>query len=265
MHTKARNLDKFKIFVLFFLILALILLILRWNPENSRTISQSQPDTMGDDDGKGIEEEQAVQFSYPPTPESDVALILDKEKLSLKDKDGQVRYGLDKNLSVWVPAIPDILIAGLPKDYFVVEDESKVWYIRYGSGKALYSLDNATLEWIEVQDEGPQPEKSAEAATSLAWVMDCPGANPARISGVGAKVIVVNALIPLRSSPSALGLNIIQPLPAGTQLEVISLPTCVPFLNGANIWWGVRTEHGETGFAAESSAIGSVYYLEEVK
>jgi len=82
---------------------------------------------------------------------------------------------------------------------------------------------------------------------------------------VGSQVRVINALIPLRSSPDAESANYMLSLPKGTTLEIVNLPVCTPFLGGANLWWGVRTNSGSEGWAAEASAISDVYYLQEIQ
>lgn len=105
---------------------------------------------------------------------------------------------------------------------------------------------------------GPQTGSASNGA-------DCPLAAPARISGVGARVRVVNALIPMRTKPSVPSSGYVLPLHMGSVLEIISLPVCEPFLENANLWWQVRAQNGRTGWAAEASAIKPIlYYLEEI-
>lgn len=94
---------------------------------------------------------------------------------------------------------------------------------------------------------------------------DCEGAVPRKIDSIGATVRVVNALIPLRSEPNAETDNIVVPLPEGTLVKVVGKPVCTTYLDGANLWWYVRTEHGAEGYAAEGSAIDDIYYLEEIE
>ena len=113
--------------------------------------------------------------------------------------------------------------------------------------------------------ETPAQEQILAVATEVPESLKCPNANQSRISGIGAHVKVINSMIPLRSTPSAMGLNIIRPLPIGTRLEVISQAVCVDYLDGANLWWRVRTDLGDEGYAAEGSAISGLYYLEEIK
>jgi hypothetical protein len=107
------------------------------------------------------------------------------------------------------------------------------------------------------------PANSSIPITSK--IPDCPQAAPARISGVGARVKVVNALIPMRTRPAVPSSAFIMPLHVGSLLEIISLPVCESYLDGANLWWQVRALNGKTGWAAEASAIRPVlYYLAEI-
>lgn len=112
----------------------------------------------------------------------------------------------------------------------------------------------------------PAVGRPVSAASAPAGIPDCPLAAPARISGLGARVKITNALIPLRNKPSVSSSSFLGPLPIGTVVEVVSMPMCEPYLEGANLWWQVRTLSGKTGWAAEASAIKPFfYYLEEIK
>lgn len=110
------------------------------------------------------------------------------------------------------------------------------------------------------------PTTTTEAASqeSPSAIVECDGALPVRLSGVGVRAVVVNALIPLRASPEVSSNNILRGLPIGSVVEITSLPVCTPYLTGANNWWGVRTEDGSEGYTAEGSAINPVYYLQEL-
>lgn len=132
----------------------------------------------------------------------------------------------------------------------------------------------ATLELVPTAVVASSPAATETAASTQvpavvsapSKIPDCPLAAPARISGVGARVRVTNALIPLRTQPSVPSSSFLGPLPIGTELEVVSLPICEKYLEGANLWWQVRTLSGKTGWAAEASAVKpDLYYLEEIK
>lgn len=117
------------------------------------------------------------------------------------------------------------------------------------------------------------PAENADAAVSQSTVQSvdaaslsaaCEKAMPVRLSGTGINAKVVNATLTLRNSPQV-GDNVAGFLPAGAEVEVLSLPVCTEYLEGANNWWEVRTSGGVQGFAAEGSAVNPVYYLEEIK
>jgi len=268
MNAKARKLDIFKLIIALLLLLMLIILITRWQ--------WIKPETQGAQGDISAEENAEVDVEVdaevdnkdspevPSIPASDLTLSLDQDSSTLIDSNGQARFLLDSENFLWMPVVSDEFKSSLLPEFSVVNDESNVWFIRDAAGSVLYTFDIASLEWIEITEDIVPVEKPTEAAPVNVQIVACEGANPTQISGEGAWVEVVNALIPLRSSPSALAPNILRPLPIGTPLEIISLPTCTSYLDGANLWWGVETEGGETGYAAESSAVSPSYYLQEI-
>jgi len=198
--------------------------------------------------------------NMPAIPENAEDLIMNSDQNLLLDFEGKTIFWLDLKKNEWTPLVPDSLSIILPVGYQIEKDESKIWHITNPDGLALFSFDSINLEWISIAETESQETTPAD---EIATIKTCDGANSVRLSGIGAKVIVVNSMIPLRYSPSALESNILQGLPVGTKLEIISLPICSPFLAGANYWWGVKTTTGITGFVAESSAISPIYYLQE--
>jgi hypothetical protein len=128
---------------------------------------------------------------------------------------------------------------------------------------------------VPVSEQSAQAEMTPKATevtpavpvvqSKQSQIPECQKATPPRITGTGVKVKVVNALIPLRTKPAVFWSDFVLPLPVGTELEVMSLPVCAKYLNGANLWWGVRTSSGINGWAAEGSATKPTYYLEQIK
>ena len=116
----------------------------------------------------------------------------------------------------------------------------------------------------EAATQAPTAKTETTPPESTSDAVVCDNALPTRLSGVGARAEVVNALIPLRASPEVGRSNILKGLEKGSVVEIISLPVCVPYLTGANNWWGVRTSDGREGYAAEGSAINPIYYLQEI-
>jgi len=262
MKNRHRNIDVFKLIVTILLILILVILLIQ-KPGADK--SNEKKDAASTNESEGIDVEEKINVDqFPLFPLSDGSLELDEEGLGLFDIDGIMRFKLSDDKQTWEPVISGEILNMLPDDYVLTSDESNVWYIVDGNGDVLYSFNSDVLEWNVV------PEKITEAQGATRpgddkEITACEGANPARLTSVSSRVRVVNALIPLRSSPDAESENIMLSLPKGTTLEIVNLPVCTPLLGGANLWWGVRSESGLDGWAAEASAISDVYYLQEIQ
>lgn len=256
------KIDLFKLMMTILLILILIILL---NQKPVAVISDGKKNVADIKELEGVDVEEKINADqFPQFPLSDGSLELDEKGSGLFDINGVMRFKLSDNKQTWEPVIPGEILDKLPDDYELTSDESNALYIIDGNGGALYSFNFEVFEWDIV------PEKIAEAQDASRPADDkeitaCEGANPARLTSVGSKVRVVNALIPLRSSPDAKSANYMLSLPKGTTLEIVNLPVCTPYLGGANLWWGVRTESGLEGWAAEASAISDKYYLQEIK
>jgi hypothetical protein len=48
----------------------------------------------------------------------------------------------------------------------------------------------------------------------------------------------------------------------GTQVEVLDGPVCLPYFNGAYVWWQIRQPDGQVGWSAEISLLGRFYFME---
>lgn len=64
-----------------------------------------------------------------------------------------------------------------------------------------------------------------------------------------------------RSSPGIQNNWIRTNLP-GTQVEVLDGPMCLPYFNGAYVWWQIRLPDGQVGWSAEISLLGRFYFME---
>ena len=180
---------------------------------------------------------------------------------SLVDPYGKQRFFLNEKGDSWTPIVPKDIIDDLGENYSLEMDESKVWHARSLTG-VQFTLDMKSLNWARELESKVEAESGKPLENKIE---NCEGVNPARISGIGEKVRVINSLIPLRSSPDAVSDNVLKALPIGTSLEIVASPVCTEYLDGANLWWGVQTEGGQTGWAAEGSALGSAYYLEMIE
>ena len=260
MKSIAPKYDLFKIITAILLVISLIL-ISRYSTEmviggkNGETTVEEEesqePKSVGKD----------VDLKLPDFPNTSVILEFEPNAKSLVDPYGKQRFFLNEKGDSWTPIVPKDITDDLGENYSLGIDESKVWHARNITGMQ-FTLDMKSLDWtreleLKVEAEGGKPTENE--------IENCEGANPARISGVGEKVAVINSLIPLRSTPDAVSDNVLKALPIGTSLEIIASPVCTEYLDGANLWWGVQTEGGQTGWAAEGSALGFAYYLELIE
>jgi len=211
--------------------------------------------------GLAVSTENPVK-ELPAFPFTDKDLSLNADENGLVDEYDAIAYSLSEDRSFWVPVIPNEMRQELPKDYVIAQDESAVWQIASADGEALFLFDEVNLEWMVVyKTETLSVQQSEDKNQDF----NCPLANPIRIAASGEKVRVVNVEIPLRSSPKAGSQNFMIEMPPGTTLEIVGAPICVQYLNGANVWWLVRTSDGLEGYAAEGSAVSDVYYLETIE
>ena len=251
--------DGMKLIVLIFLLLILAsMFILRGaNQPRAKGLIETTP-TQPD-----MEEidETTVEKTLPAFPAGAENLTLNEEQTGLIDEGQNIVYTLSEDGNMWIPEIENDLIKKLPENYQVKKDENDVWQIINESNEAAYIFDAEQNKWLAVEK---QETKGDEDAISLQGNVECLLANPSQISSGGKMIRVINAVIPLRSSPDATTLNFVTSLEQETQLEVIGEPVCTPYLEGANIWWPVRTPNGMEGYAAEGSAISDLYYLEEI-
>ena len=262
MKNKDRNLDLFKLIVTIVLILILIILLTQ---KPGVVIPNGKEDGADIKKAEEIDVEEKINIDqFPLFPLSDGSLELDEKGSGLLDTNGVMRFKLSDDGQTWEPVIPGEILSELPDDYALTTDESNVWYIVDENGDALYSLNLEVLEWNEEAEKIAEAQDASESGDDRE-ITACEGANPARLTSTGSQVRVVNSMIPLRSSPDAESANYMLSLPKGTTLEIVKLPVCTPFLGGANLWWGVRTESGLEGWAAEASAISDVYYLQEIQ
>jgi hypothetical protein len=246
--------DRIKLLVLLILVIILAVLVLSRKQmpivqvgviENNRSPAETIVDGA-----------QAQEL--PELPAAGGRLVLNAERNALADLLGEVIYTLSENVEKWVPVIKPTFEKELPDGYLLTEDENGTWAILASSGEVLFIFNQQNFGW-DMQDQPPVENTESEVMSEP--LLSCPLANPVRISGMGQKVRVINAVIPLRASPAVNSRNILMPLVQGTNLEVVGGPVCTPYLDGANVWWIVRAPDGLKGYAAEGSAASATYYL----
>jgi len=191
--------------------------------------------------------EIAPAVNLPDFPKADFEWNYDADTGLLLGPDGTPRYELDAAIGRWIPVIPDDLRAKLPDGFKLVGADGG-WQITGPDGQVLYRWNPETHAWEAVE-------------TAVTPSSDC-GAQPARLSvGDSAKVLTN---LNLRSEPG-IGDNWLMTMLAGTVVEVIGGPECVPYGDGAYRWWNVKLPDGKTGWAAEAPIHGDYYFLEPVK
>jgi len=105
-------------------------------------------------------------------------------------------------------------------------------------------------------------EAPADTATPQPAALECTSPAPSRLTAGGQARIIAN--LNIRSSPE-IDNNIIRVNPVGMILKVIAGPQCVPYQDGAYLWWNVESPDGQQGWSAENRLNGSAYYLEPVQ
>ncbi len=255
---KAPKYDLFKLIITILLVFLLFLALC--NPlELKRSISEAKDQAENEVlQPAGFDDKDAT-LVLPDFPNTKVELRYDDESKSLVDPQNRSKFVVNEKEDGWIPVVPQDVMDKVGGNFTLEIDESNVWYIQ-GEGGKQFSLEMDSLTWnpvsfVESDVSGPKVENVA---------LPCESANPIRITSVGDCVRVVHNLIPLRSSPDANSANIVRALSIGTELKIVSLPVCTPFLDGANQWWEVQTKDGQIGWAAEGSAVGSTYYLETI-
>ena len=127
-----------------------------------------------------------------------------------------------------------------------------------------------TPEPTAAPTEAPTPEPTAEPtedaedseAEEVSSDAGCPEAADTRLAlGDMAKVM---SNLNMRSAPE-LSNNIVQTNMAGTVLEIIGGPVCMPYQVGGYLWWEVMLDSGLSGWSAEAGADGSFYFLAPVE
>jgi hypothetical protein len=102
------------------------------------------------------------------------------------------------------------------------------------------------------------PAATPEPAPTTAAAVECKAPSASRLM-VGKNATTLGDLN-LRSEPK-IAENILTVNPSGTTVKVLDGPVCVPYLDGAYLWWQVQTSSGKTGYSAENYYNGLGYYL----
>jgi len=106
----------------------------------------------------------------------------------------------------------------------------------------------------------PQPEATATPQPQSVST-DCPLAQPSQLA-VGKHALITTNL----NLREAAGIDqlIIRVGPPNSTVEIIGGPICIPYQNGAYLWWNVKTSDGITGWSAEASLSKNNYFLQPI-
>jgi len=260
MQKKYISYDLFKLMILLVLLVILAVLLYARSPYFQQ---EEQEEQNSQNTGLPVEPgDVRASMRLPVFPDAALGLVPNTEQNGLINQDGDLVYILSDDEKTWNPYVPADIKNKLPQGFMQTQDESGVWNLNLPEGDTMYLFDLNELIWKPVEKNViPELANQLSPDNKLA----CPGANPSRIQNTDEFVQVISAEIPLRSSPRADLRNYLIQLPKGTVLEIVGKPTCSAYLNGANLWWLVRTPYGLEGYAAEGSALTDLYYLEVIK
>jgi len=220
-----------------------------------------------------LEDDNTWAPIYPPLPAELAAAVengslvpvLEADGWVLTDGKGTILYTYDADAKEWkavdaaaeAPSYPP-----LPPELQTLVDDGTLrpidgpngWILADAEGSAVYYYDGSSAAWkmvVTAVEPTPEPPAGETCATV-----------PARLS-IGMTAVVVSNLN-FRSSPGIAyaDANWLLTNPAGTRLEVVGGPECIPFGVGAYRWWQVRLDDGREGWSAEGSATGAGYFLE---
>jgi hypothetical protein len=104
----------------------------------------------------------------------------------------------------------------------------------------------------------PEATATPQAAPTAVAAVECKAPSASRL--VAGKNAMTLGDLNLRSEPK-IGDNILTVSVNGTTLKVLDGPVCVPYMDGAYLWWQVQTSDGKTGYSAENYFNGLGYYL----
>ena len=170
---------------------------------------------------------------------------------------GRPVYRLDAEAGEWAPVIPDEL-AGISGADIAPGPGVGGWVIEAKDGQPAYIWDPDTLAWKEAVPEMGEA-KSTDASVPD---VDCPLTRPSRLAA-GFKGQVASPLN-MRSSPGIAN-NWLMTMPRGTELEILGNPTCLPYGDGAYLWWQVEIPGSQTGWSAEAPQNQDFYFIDPIE
>lgn len=186
-----------------------------------------------------------IEIALPTFPEASADLTYDVAKGGLINADGELIYQLSADGISWTPNIPAEM-ADLQLD--------GEWSLLDTDGNPAYKWDAESQSWVAPQ------EQQTNSSTNI---VDCPGASEPRLQGGQQAEVLRN--VNFRSSPALGENNWIGGFSVGDKLSVKGETSCIPYGDGAYLWWQVERADGTLGWVAEAAANSLSYFLGPVK
>ena len=224
-----------------------------------------------------------AETTLPAYPPANFKWEYDPDTRDLLNPQGVQLYRLAADGVTWQPIIPATLSLQLPTEYRLVQNSQRSWQILDAVGAVVSSWDSTNFRWVMGQIPTPTRTKPAPTvlptATQLLLIPtitpsptaqlteSVPTQTPTQsctnkvvsrlIAGQDAQVLIN---LNMHTTPE-MGDNVFDSTPAGTIVDLLQGPICVPSQNGAYWWWEIRNTEGITGWSVEATLNGAVYFL----
>ena len=223
----------------------------------------------------------------PAYPLADFKWEYDPATRDLLNPHGVQLYRLSADGVTWQPIIPATLSLQLPTEYRLVQNSQRSWQILDGVGAVVSSWDSTNFRWV--MGLIPTPTRTKPAPTELptaTLALTIPTITPSATAQLTESVptqtptpsctnkvqsrltagqdaqVLIN--LNMHTTPE-MGDNVFDSTPAGTIVDLLQGPICVPSQSGAYWWWEIRNAEGITGWSVEATLNGAVYFLGPLK
>jgi len=231
--------------------------------------------------------ESIARANLPQYPDAPFGWKYDPVARELLNPRGIQIYSLSSDGTVWEPVIPASLRLEMPRETRLVLANDHSWQITDTRGGLIATWDAGQNEWVigvfvptltptttptlsllstPTARVSPTPRQTPTPMVSptitLTPTLDCPLPMESRISLGDSVVLLENLNIhkdPLLSS------QVTHANSKDAQVTILGGPVCEPYEYSAFLWWKILDANGLSGWVAEASINGSVYFLEPVK
>jgi len=228
-----------------------------------------------------------ARANLPQYPDAPFSWKYDPVARELLNPQGVQIYSLSSDGSAWEPVIPASLRLELPRETRLVQASDLSWQITDTHGGLIATWNAGQNEWVigvfvptSTATSTPTltllstptagvsatprltPTQIVSPTITLVPTLDCPLPMESRIS-VGDLVVLLQNLNvhtdPLLSS------QVTHANPKDARGTILGGPVCEPYEYSAFLWWKILDANGLSGWVAEASLNGSVYFLEPAK